>query len=385
MIGNMYKKKKICFFIIILLIAVNREICGMYNNVEAEKKLLSATVTVLVNLNGGHVNGNTEYALIGKPGESVILTSPTYEGYEFAGYNCSNGTVTVDRDCNMVYTFGNTNTIITAIWKQQSKNLLLSETPEVATQEAIEIVEISEVTTQQAIITETPKIEETKENELLEVVEELQETNIPKATEDLENQEITKELEETAPSEETKSPKVIAAKSINAKAVKINIGKNIYYTSYKSKVEPNVKINYNGKNLIEDKDYTVTFRKNSSYGKAEVIMKGIGSYTGTVTKKFYILPEKTKIRKCRITLKNKGRIIKIVWKKLKGADGYQIVYSKKKKGVFKEISKKSAKETSAAFWFLGEEVYMKVRPYVIIDGKYKYGKYSNVKAIKNKL
>ena len=101
-----------------------------------------------------------------------------------------------------------------------------------------------------------------------------------------------------------------------------------------------------------------------------------------ITKKFYILPAKTKIEKCSVTMGNKGRIIKIVWKKLKGIDGYQILYSKKKKGSFKEISKKSQKQNCAAFWFGGKEIYyIKVRPYVIIDGKYKYGE-SNIKAIK---
>lgn len=331
--------------VITLLSVICSIIYGMSNHAEAGQRMLTKTVTVLVNLNGGNVNGNTEYALVGTPGERVILTNPIYEGFEFIGYHCCNGTITVDNVCNTVYTFGNTNTVITALWKEQSENLIPIETPVITTQQAI-------------YITETPKAAEMPRV-----------TEIPEVT-------IEPKIVETI------MPSIVPG-DIDVRKVKIYLEKNIYYVTYKNRVKPNIKITYNGKKLIEKKDYKLTFQKNNHYGKAKIIIEGIGNYTGTTTRNFYILPVKTKITKCGITVKNKGEIIKIVWKKLKGVDGYQILYSKEAKGAFKEISKKSLKQTSAVFWFLGKEIYIKVRPYVIIDGKYKYGEYSNMmKAVK---
>lgn len=46
----------------------------------------------------------------------------------------------------------------------------------------------------------------------------------------------------------------------------------------------------NGARLTEGKDYLILYRDDSGPGRASVIIKGIGSYTGSVTKKYKILP-----------------------------------------------------------------------------------------------
>lgn len=49
-----------------------------------------------------------------------------------------------------------------------------------------------------------------------------------------------------------------------------------------------IKVTYNGKKLTINKDYTVSYKNNVNAGTASVIIKGKGSYSGTVTKKFTI-------------------------------------------------------------------------------------------------
>ena len=152
----MYRKKTIYWIVIVLLTAISCMISGMNHHVEAEQKQLSTTVTVLVDLNGGNINGNTEFALIGKPGESVILEKPVHGENEFVNYRCYNGTLTVDDVGNIVYTFGNTNTVITAIWKEDMKTSIPIETPIITPGPAVEITEMINIT-QLPNTTEFPK------------------------------------------------------------------------------------------------------------------------------------------------------------------------------------------------------------------------------------
>ena len=63
-------------------------------------------------------------------------------------------------------------------------------------------------------------------------------------------------------------------------------------TSYKfngNKQTPSVKVTYGSKKLTSGSDYTVAYKNNRYVGTAEVQIKGTGSYTGAVTKKFKII------------------------------------------------------------------------------------------------
>ncbi|MBQ8227898.1 MAG: leucine-rich repeat domain-containing protein [Clostridia bacterium] len=55
-----------------------------------------------------------------------------------------------------------------------------------------------------------------------------------------------------------------------------------------SAITPEVSLNYNGTNLQEGKDYTITYENNNSVGTGTVRIKGIGNYKGTVTINFEI-------------------------------------------------------------------------------------------------
>lgn len=54
-------------------------------------------------------------------------------------------------------------------------------------------------------------------------------------------------------------------------------------------IEPTVKATYNGKKLVKDKDYTVTYKNNIKSGTATITVKGLGNFKGTKTIEFKIL------------------------------------------------------------------------------------------------
>lgn len=162
---------------------------------------------------------------------------------------------------------------------------------------------------------------------------------------------------------------------------KVTLNKNKFYVAYKKTVKPTVSVTHNDQKLIKNKDYVISYKNNKIYGKGTVTITGIGEYTGIVEKTFYIFPEKTKIKSCKNCICRKQRVVQLVWKKQKGIDGYQIVYSYNKNGKYKAIGKKGKGTTSCVFTFSKKKVYIKIRAYVYIDGKIRYGAYSSAKSI----
>lgn len=66
-----------------------------------------------------------------------------------------------------------------------------------------------------------------------------------------------------------------------------------YYNGKKK--TPNVTVKYQGKTLVRNKDYTVTYQNHTKIGTAKVILKGIGKYTGNVTRSFAIAVKKNAV------------------------------------------------------------------------------------------
>ncbi len=95
-------------------------------------------------------------------------------------------------------------------------------------------------------------------------------------------------------------------------------------------------------------------------------------------------PPKQKIK----SLSSPGRgLIKTVWKKKKGVDGYQLVYSRDKE--FKNVvARRNIKASASSYtgrnFTKGVTYYIKVRSYIKFNGKKYYGKYSDVKTVKSK-
>lgn len=94
-------------------------------------------------------------------------------------------------------------------------------------------------------------------------------------------------------------------------------------------------------------------------------------------------PKPTKIKK----IKKAKRSLKVIWKKIKGVSGYQIQYSTSSK--FKKAKKvtiRKAKTTSKTIKKLQakKKYYVRIRTYIVINGKKKYSNWSKRKSQKTK-
>ena len=92
------------------------------------------------------------------------------------------------------------------------------------------------------------------------------------------------------------------------------------YTYSGSAKEPAVTVTYNGKPLIRDTDYKLSYSNNINVGTAIVTVQGIGRYTGIATKSFMILPGKT----TRGDMFNLANNVKVTWKEVPGAKYYKV-------------------------------------------------------------
>lgn len=100
--------------------------------------------------------------------------------------------------------------------------------------------------------------------------------------------------------EKTINFKIVANSFIDANGnptvdVSLESDDPIYYTG--KKLTPDVKIKYGEAVLAKDIDYTVSYQNNTNVGAADsskaptIIIKGKGTFTGSITKKFDILPK----------------------------------------------------------------------------------------------
>lgn len=161
--------------------------------------------------------------------------------------------------------------------------------------------------------------------------------------------------------------------TVDKKTIKgtIKIGSSQYVYNGKAK-KPTVKIG----NLIQNKDFKVSFSNNINIGKAKITVTGIGNYKGVLTKTFSIVPAKVSIS----TLKHSGAgSMQVKWKK-QSCGGYEIVYSKKSNfnSTNKRITVSGSTRISKTVVGLtsGQKYYVKIRAYKVVNGQKLYGAYS---------
>ncbi|MEE1303608.1 MAG: hypothetical protein U0K68_00435 [Agathobacter sp.] len=97
--------------------------------------------------------------------------------------------------------------------------------------------------------------------------------------------------------------------------VKVDISKatvtGLKTVTYNGKAfKPVVKVVVNGKTLVLNKDYKVAYSNNIKPGKAKVVITGIGSYKGTVTKSFVIKKAAQSITKAVVSKTFKASSLK---------------------------------------------------------------------------
>ncbi len=84
---------------------------------------------------------------------------------------------------------------------------------------------------------------------------------------------------------------------------------------------------------------------------------------------------------------SKSKQVKVSWKKISGASGYEVYYSTKKNGSYKKagtITKAKTVTYTQKKLKSGKTYYYKVRAYRTVNGKKVYGSYSTVKSVKVK-
>lgn len=127
------------------------------------------------------------------------------------------------------------------------------------------------------------------------------------------------------------------------------------------KVSPSVEVTYNGKKLVKDTDYTVSYSSNKAIGTAKVIVTGKGSYTGSKSANFKIVPKSP--QKAKVAKAKSGK--KIKWSSSKGATKYVVYYATKKNGKYKKllVTKKTFALLKSKKLKKGKNYYFKIRAY----------------------
>ena len=148
--------------------------------------------------------------------------------------------------------------------------------------------------------------------------------------------------------------------------------------TYKGKaVVPKVKIIYKGKELVKDKDYTISCKSNTKIGTASVTITGKGNYTGTVKKTYQITLGTPAVTSVKTSGKD---AVKLTWKKTAGTTKY-LVYR------YDGTTWKKAGATASTTFTdrklkKGMTYKYKVRAVCQNNGKNVYSSYSVVKSVK---
>lgn len=144
-------------------------------------------------------------------------------------------------------------------------------------------------------------------------------------------------------------------------------------------VYPIKSLKYYGITLRKGKDYSITYKNNVKIGTATIVIKGLGNFKESDTLKFKIVPGKVKITKAKGTKKK----IKLKYKKVKGAGGYEIQWAKKKSFKGKKTKKtKKLKYTIKRKDKKRKKYYVRIRAYKKVGKKYYYGSFSKKKKVK---
>lgn len=157
------------------------------------------------------------------------------------------------------------------------------------------------------------------------------------------------------------------------------------YTGKPVKISPSV--TQNGEALFKNTDYTLSYSNNQNVGTAEVTITGNGTYAGSVTKKFKIIPKGTSIK----NVKSLRRGFSVSWKSQKAkmsksrVTGYQIQYSAGRSFKnAKTVKVKKASTVSKKITKLkpGQKYYVRVRTYKTVKGVNYYSRWSKKRSVK---
>lgn len=150
-------------------------------------------------------------------------------------------------------------------------------------------------------------------------------------------------------------------------------------------VKPKISAMYQGKSLVLNKDYKVSYKDNKKIGKARIIISGMGRFKGSVEINFYIRPLAPTMSNLS-SIKNKSLRLEIDNRNGNSNVKHQIVYSTNSDFSDKKWIRVSDKDGYHSIINLksNKTYYVKVRSYITVDGSRIYSSYSKIEKIKVK-
>ena len=145
--------------------------------------------------------------------------------------------------------------------------------------------------------------------------------------------------------------------------------------------QPTVTVLDRNGNIIDDGNYTVTYKNNTAIGKASAVVSMRGNYTGQKVLTFKIVPLKIKGVKAKSNAKKQ---VTVSFPAQSGVQKYQIYYSEQKSGPYQKLADTKKTAYTAKKLVSGRKYYFKVRACSVIDGTRYYGAFSAVKGAKVK-
>lgn len=174
-----------------------------------------------------------------------------------------------------------------------------------------------------------------------------------------------------------------SVKKVSIAKAKISGIKTKTYTG--KQIKQKISVTISGKKLKAGRDYQIQYKKNVKVGKATLIIKGKGTYKGTIVKTFKIRPKKAAVKS--VSTKKKTATVK--WKRQNAEiTGYQIQYSKSKnfksKAKIKTVKQKNKTSITLKKLKSKQIYYVRIRTYKKVGSKKYYSSWSKAKKFKMK-
>ena len=161
-----------------------------------------------------------------------------------------------------------------------------------------------------------------------------------------------------------------ASAATSLSKAKITYETNYTYTG--KAIKPTVTVKVGSKTLKNKTNYTVSYKNNTNVGKGTITIKGKGSYSGSVSKSFYIEPKAVSSLKATAY----STKIKLSWKASTGASAYQVY--QKIDGKWKKLDNTSKTSYTVTDLDSVTKYDFRVRAYAKVGSKVLYSDFKNI-------
>lgn len=161
-----------------------------------------------------------------------------------------------------------------------------------------------------------------------------------------------------------------ASAATSLSKAKITYETNYTYTG--KAIKPTVTVKVGSKTLKNKTNYTVSYKNNTNVGKGTITVKGKGSYSGSVSKSFYIEPKAVSSLKATAY----STKIKLSWKASTGASAYQVY--QKIDGKWKKLDNTSKTSYTVTDLDSVTKYNFRVRAYAKVGSKVLYSDFKNI-------